>query len=196
MSHSWLFSNNNLKIAILFFSLFNLIFLSSGVEIGVSPPELSLKGDVSEIICGKLSFFYSGETIILKINSFWAESSMKSRDIRDYQKNSSYYNLEFISSESFSIAKDLSFPICIKAKEEGFYSGLIVLSVENKNVGVGTWLSLNITEKMDKRSSSLITGNAILDKLGNNKPLSLFLVSIIAELLLLTYLVTKLLRKI
>lgn len=123
----------------LFFLFFFVILVSEFVfagELGVSPARLEFNLKNKETVCREVKVF-SGVKSELKIDNYW--SLENSRNIEDYLNSSEDYGLE-IYIEDFRDFEDDKVNVCVRAKLEGIYYGVLLFSYPNRKVGVGVWM--------------------------------------------------------
>jgi hypothetical protein len=112
-------------------------------SLGSSVDELVFKGKVGEEICNEFNVF-SKDTVYFQDK--WAD------DFRDYKKFSEHnlssndLGLQVKYENSLVVGGKKKTKVCIKAKEEGFYSGLLLFTELEKNGGVGIWMEVDVND--------------------------------------------------
>ncbi|MDO8508993.1 MAG: hypothetical protein Q7S27_04895 [Nanoarchaeota archaeon] len=165
-----------------------LITSCSGLELGVSPPEIVFSGKQGDTICKEIKIF-SDKSVNLVLNDSWSEKKLISRNINDYNYNNKkfgitadYHKRAFVDGKYASI-------ICLSGENSGRYYGLLKVNSENGNVGLGTWLVLNLSES-GKRLSPISKRATDTKQFNFLIYLNIFLLIIIAVLITF-HLVTK-----
>src|SRR3989344_5979515 len=81
--------SSQLPLKLILFLFMGLFFISSGLalELGISPPILSFKGETENKICKEFKIFSDREGLNLQLNNKWANKNTLSKDIKDYSYN-------------------------------------------------------------------------------------------------------------
>lgn len=178
-----------LPLKLILLLVIGISFISSclALELGISPPTLSFKGETRNEICREFKIFSDKEGLSLRLDDKWANKNTLSRDINDYIYNEEKFGIETKYYDKVILDKEYLGEICIKAKNKGIYYGLLKFNSENGNVGLGSWMIINVTE------GNIITLESIQKKVIENHLdffiyLSIFLLIVLIAIL---YLLTK-----
>lgn len=160
-----------LQLRLILFLLIGIFLVSSSfaLELGMSPPILSFKGESGNEICREFKIFSDREGLSLRLDDKWANKNSFSKDISDYNYNSERFGIEIEYYDNVIVDKEYVGDICIKAKNKGIYYGLLRVNSENGNVGLGSWLIVNIDDesgriKLDRSISGFVLGeNSYVD---------------------------------
>jgi hypothetical protein len=107
----------------------NFVFsVGSGVD------ELIFQGKVGEEICNEFNVF-SEDTAYFQDK--WADDFKDFRKFSEHNLSSRDLGLEVKYENPLFVGGKKKTKVCIKAKEEGFYSGLLLFTELEKNGGVG-----------------------------------------------------------
>lgn len=155
-------------------SIFILPFAVSGIELGASPADLDLKGMQGEEICQIIRIF-SDREINMSIDTRW-----------DKNETMKIVN---ITTGDLIINKSAYANICFIASKSGNFKGILFISDSNDRAKIG------IPVKLDVKKGSLISGFAVFDKY-EGKGVGIMAWLTLVELILLSYLVSKLVRKV
>ena len=86
-----------------------------GVKLGISPPEINLRGSVDERICDDFFVYVEGYDGKIEGKDYWSRSLFENRDLRDYS----------FSSRDIGVRAD--YPLEFEARKEK----KLELNVEN-----------------------------------------------------------------
>lgn len=179
------------KFFLFIFSAIFFISASYALELGISPPILNFEGKSGNEICREFRIFSDREGLSLRLDDKWANKNSFSRDIKDYNYNGEKFGIETEYYGRVILDKEYLGEICIKAKNKGPYYGLLEVNSENGNVGLGSWMAVNISGDSNKIAFNKITGRAVSveNDLGNG-----FLVLIGVNILLVVVLCVLILK--
>jgi hypothetical protein len=137
-------SNIKNKTLVICFSIFLILSLNiiESLEMGIKPLELKLNGFTREKICSNITLNGNSE---LTIQAKWGEEN--SQDLTRYTQTSEEkeIKLEKISQTFLNSPNKTVVEICIIAKNSGSYYGALMFKYENSNLGIGNWVTLNVT---------------------------------------------------
>ena len=184
--------SSQLPLKRILFLVIGLFFISSSLalELGISPPILNFKGETGNEICREFKIFSDKEGLSLRLDDKWADKNTVSKDINDYIYDGKKFEIETKYYNKVILDKEYLGEICIKAKNRGIYYGLLKVNSENGNVGLGSWMIINVTE------GNVITLEGIQKRVIENHfdffiYLGIFLLIALFALILIFYLLTK-----
>ena len=183
--------SSQLPLKLILFLFMGLFFISSGLalELGISPPILSFKGETENKICKEFKIFSDREGLNLQLNNKWANKNTLSKDIKDYSYNGEKFEIETEYYDRIIVDKEYLGEICIKAKNKGIYYGLLEVNSQNGNVGLGSWMIANITENKRFRP---ITGKVIEQEFNKGLNWGIFyLVALMLSLLIMLFILIR-----
>ena len=183
--------SSQLPLKRILFLVIGLFFISSSLalELGISPPILNFKGETGNEICREFKIFSDKEGLSLRLDDKWADKNILSKDINDYHYNEKKFGIGTEYYDRIIVDKEYLGKICIKAKNKGVYYGLLEVNSQNGNVGLGSWMIINITENKRFRP---ITGKVI--EQGFNKGLNwgiFYLVALMLSLLITLFILIR-----
>lgn len=146
------------------FFIFIFIFLITSVSafsIEASPDELFLETSINQKVCKNVAIQVSEESNII-ITDRWATKEYNQKILTEHQFSKDDIGITLSHNQNILIRNNKSIEICLSAKKEGFYHGVLLIKGEDQPVGIGVWINLNVTEK-----DALFTGLAI-DKKGKD----------------------------
>ncbi len=119
-----------------------LVSLSSALQIGVSPAESRIKGDVNERLCIELEVYSRDYNGMIIVEDRWSNSS--GRNLNLYSYNSSFFDIDVIYNNRLESLSNQEHEVCFITHNEGKYSGVIIYETEGNGAGVGSWIVLDI----------------------------------------------------
>ncbi len=154
---------------------------SSGIELGISPPVLVFNGSVEEKICNEYNILSDREDISLILSDKWTNKKELIKNIELYNLDEKVFGIEAVYDKKILINNEYNGRICLSAKNGGSYYGVLIFSSENGNVGVGSWIIVNINKFEGAEDKGFITNRVIEDNNMKN-----FRSRILGSLLILT----------
>jgi len=136
---------------------------SSGVELGISPPILVFNGNVGEKICSEYKILSDRKNISLILSDRWINEKELIKNIELYNLDGKVLGIEAVYDKKILINNKHNGEVCLRAKNGGSYYGVLIFSSENGNVGVGSWIIVNISKFEDIEDKGFITGRVIKD---------------------------------
>ena|SRR3989344_332610 len=187
--------SSQLPLKRILFLVIGLFFISSSLalELGISPPILNFKGETGNEICREFKIFSDKEGLSLRLDDKWADKNILSKDINDYHYNEKKFGIGTEYYDRIIVDKEYLGKICIKAKNKGVYYGLLEVNSQNGNVGLGSWMIINIT-KEHRINLKSIKERVISENKINESFLiyfGIFLLIALFALILIFYLLTK-----
>lgn len=148
------------KIFLFFVLIIVLTELISSVQLGISPSEIEFKGEVNEKICRDATIYsdYSGS---LNGEIRWMKEGQTGRDLKEYNFGEKALGIESEYPTSIFVDSEKKIKVCLMFQEPGQYSGALIYSTENSNVGVGSWIRVNINGNRIEPRVEEITGESI-----------------------------------
>ncbi len=186
----------HLKLILFLFIGIFFISLTFALELGMSPPILNFKGEGGNEICREFKIFSNREGLSLRLDDKWTNKNSFSKDIKDYSYNREKFGIEMEYYSRVVVDREYVGEICIKAKNEGIYYGLLSVNSENGNVGLGSWMVVDVGDeskriKLDKSISGLVLGENFYAGFFNILPFIL-LISMVFLCLILLFLMSRL----
>ena len=159
----------------LWFLLISSLFLfsASALELGVSPSTLTYEGFIDEEVCEAI-YLMSDRTVSINVIS-------------------SSTTLFYFATQEHIISGRASVPLCLTPLQKGSYLSNFTLFDSNGTTEIILPFRLNAYEH---EHTFGITGFSISDSFGDVSFLGVLTVFTLGELLLLSYLVIKLVRKV
>ena len=146
-----------MKYKIFIFLIIILLPLANAIKLGLTPSQVYFMGNSGEKICNNLSI-YSDKDVNVITYVKW--SNNKSVNINDFYFNSNYYKISEEFQKNIILVKNKkeTQEICLVFKDEGKYNGVYIVSSENRNVAVGSWIFTNIKKKSDNKTKIIFFG--------------------------------------
>lgn len=178
-----------MKITIFFLFFFSFLSLVNCSELKISPQELFFEGETNKFICKNISIETSEESTVI-IQDRWAIKDFQEKDFKSHKLKREDLDLALTYNSSRRVIDLSNELICIKAKQAGFYHGLILLRIKDSSSGIGVWINLNISEKNFKTK---VSDTILLKNKESSKLVSfvLFLLILILLIELIFYLKKK-----
>lgn len=178
------------KFALLF--IFILFPLSSAIQLSISPSEIFLNASTDSFVCKKIKIFCQDCNDSFSISTKWQKNPKNTRELSDYSEESHVMHISVISESKIYAKEKRETEICFSAKNAGIYHGAVLLKPENSNIGIGSWIILDVKREYPRILS--ITGN-IIGSSQNNSILTIMFILISLLLFILLVLLRKKLRK-
>src|SRR3989338_5488495 len=118
--------------------------LSSGIELGISPPTLVFNGSVGEKICNEYRILADRGNISLILSDRWINKKELIKNLELYDLDGRVFGIEIVYDKKISISNEHNGKVCLSARNGGNYYGVLIFSSENGNVGIGSWIIVNI----------------------------------------------------
>ena len=169
------------------------------VELRLSPPKIEFNMLENQEICENVSVSSSNYRGILLTEDRWIEKGRNNKKIQEHNLSSDKLGLKVSYKKEIEIipGKTEKIKLCISGKS-GFYHGAFIVKSESNAVGIGNWISVNITKQEIHREFlgiSKITSSEISIGKIKGKYLIFFILCSFVELLALLILVIKIKNK-
>lgn len=173
---------------ILFILLFFIFLISFGscLDLSISPPQINFNSLINEESCRQITISATKDSILIGEDR-WAKEGIIERKFSLHTLSAKDLNLEVNYQKKFVSQNSNKLNICMKAKNQGFYHGLLLYKTQNSPAGVGIWINANIT-KSEVFSIQKLTSNITNSKI-NKVTVSLSLLPLLSLLLLLILLI-------
>ena len=171
---------------------FNLLYIASSLELGVSPSEVRINGNVSEMACTNFNVYSKGYEGSIIVDSKCSKSLIGEKDLKMYKYSASDVGLEVTDNDNLESLSEQTDEICFTASKPGKYRGVVIYQTEGKGAGVGSWIVLDIGEGFfDENLNRIFLIGAVIANLAGESSLMaqimlfifLFLTLILAILL-------------
>lgn len=125
---------------------------ASSAGIKISPARSSLEMNAGEINCTTIWVYPDRE---MMIRTRW--SNGEAGNILQYKIDANKLGIKI----SFNKTRNGEYLVCFESSNSGLFHGAILFSQENNDLGIGTWVDLNVRGRAYKDVLSSITANAI-----------------------------------
>ena len=133
-----------------------LIFMASATEIGISPGEVRMVGETGERVCSKFILVSNNFEGNLIVEDRWAGANGREYSLADYTFDAESMGINSFYEPKIYLNSTSTMDFCASFFYEGVFQGALIFVDERNNIGVGSWLSFNITG--DNKRQILITG--------------------------------------
>ena len=169
------------KNIFLIFLIFSIGFVSSAT-LSISPPQIDFIGNTNQQICRNISIKTNGTNKLLG-ETRWAKEDYFERKLSKHNLSSEDLNLEVYFEKKLMVENKKETEICLKAKKEGNFHGLLLYRIEGKPVQIGIW----INSSFEGNSLMKITGNFVKTEEKSNFFLTLPVILLAVFLILIIW---------
>lgn len=179
-----------------FIFLFIILIIKTGLAFSISPAEVYLNGKINEKICQEIKIIEESGTII--IEDQWTENKIGEKNINLYNFDSKKFDLSLDYPKKLDVQNEEKINICLTGKKSGKYFGVLLLHLQEKPVGIGIWIKVDLMEAHNKEdysqgiSGEVISEEKTVKKIENPKLVIIFFMIFIILILIFVYILLNL----
>ena len=166
MSFFGLLHTRKIRTVLLIALFIFLLNFCSGFQASLNPYQTEINANIGTEVC-KDFYLASSSNVNFDLESLWSDSKVQSKNLGEYDLAPSQLGI-LVSNEVYSNSNLNSsrINVCFTGEKAGTHYGVLLFSLNNLSLGLGSWITLNILGDEENNNNldrvfNLITGNAV-----------------------------------